>query len=180
VIDAAWDTWRTHFLNLENNWNHTFPVVRNMAYPENFYFLHKRSLIFGLNIVGGKVHNATEWNTRLSTTAADWLKQVVALFVPAFANGVIIMGHAEMKDDHRDFSDPLRRLVRDDWGNEVPFLYLHGDGHAYRHRPGYLNQPNLLAIQHMGGVRNPILKIHMDPYENGPYVTNAFQVDRQL
>ena len=167
-------------MNLENNWNHSFPVVRNLHYPENFYFVHKRTLLVGLNIVGGKVHDATEWNIRL-TTAAIWLKEVVALFVPAgLASGVIVMAHAKISENHMDFFDPLRRLVRDEWGNTIPFLYLHGDGHGYRHNPGFLNQPNLLAIQSEGGVRDPVLKILMDPYGNGPYAPNAFQVDRQL
>ena len=179
-INMAWGRWSSHFLYLENNWNHTLPVVRHVTYPENFYFLHKRTLIVGLNIVGGKVHNATEWNLRL-TTAAAWLKEVVGLYVPTgLANGVIVMAHAKITDDHMDFFNPLRQLVRDDWGNAIPFLYLHGDGHSYRHNTGFLNQPNLLAIQSMGGVRNPVLKILMDPYDNGPYAPNAFQVDRQL
>jgi hypothetical protein len=178
-IDLAWGRWESHFMNLENNWNHSFPVVRNRHYPENFYFVHKRTLLFGLNLVGGEVHDATEWNIRL-TTAAIWLKEIVGLFIPESASGVIIMAHAKISTDHTDFFDPLRRLVRDDWGNAIPFLYLHGDGHGYRHRSGFLNQPNLLAIQSEGGVRNPILKILMDPYDNGPYAPNAFQVDRQL
>lgn len=178
-IDLAWSQWENNFMRLEDNWNHTFPVVRNVDRPENFYFVHKRTLIFGLNIVGGKVHNATEWHARL-TSSAEWVKQVVELFVPTSASGVVILAQAQLSDDHMDFFDPLRRLVRDDWNNEIPFLYLHGDGHAYRYRPGFLNQPNLLNIQSEGGVRDPILKIQMDPYGNGPHVTNAFQVDRQL
>jgi hypothetical protein len=166
-------------MKLEDNWNHTFKVVRNVDYPENFYLLHKRTLIFGLNIVGGKVHNATEWHTRL-TYSVEWVKQVVASFTPQFASGVIILAQAQLSDAHMDFFNPLRRLVRDDWDNQIPFLYLHGDGHSYRYNYGFLNQPNLLAIQHMGGTSNPILKIQMDPYQNGPHVTNAFQVDRQM
>lgn len=179
MIDVAWNRWETHFMQLENNWNHTFPVVRNVDYPENFYFVHKKTLIFGINIVGGRVHDPDEWNTR-HTATAKWIEEVVEMFVPSFASGVIIMAHAKWTENHVDFFDPLRRLVRDEWKNEIPFLYLHGDGHAYQHKRGFLNQPNLLSIQHMGGVKNPILKIQMDPFMNGPHVTNAFQVDRQL
>jgi len=179
AVDAAWGMWEDHLLNLEDNWNHTFSIVRKIDRPENFYFLHQRTLIFGLNVVGGSVRNATEWSTRL-TTLSSWVKQVVALHVPDYASGVIIMAHAELKENHKTFSDELRRLVRDDWDNQFPFLYIHGDGHAFRYRPGYLNQPNLMAIQSEGGTRNPILKILMDPSANGPHVENAFQVDRQL
>jgi len=171
--------WENHLMELENHWNHTFQIVRKIDRPENFYFLHQRTLLVGLNIVGGTVHNATEWSTRLSSLYS-WLKQVVALHVPEYASGVIVMAHAELKEDHRAFSDNLRRLVRDEWGNQIPFLYLHGDGHAYRYRPNYLNQTNFMSIQSEGGTRNPILKIRMDPHGNGPYVENAFQVDRQL
>jgi hypothetical protein len=44
----------------------------------------------------------------------------------------------------------------------------------------FYDQPNFLAIQHEGGVRDPIMKIMADPHHLGPEVYDAFQYDRQL
>ena len=179
MVEVAWDQWRTYFTNLEDNWNHTLPVVRSFDYPENFYFIMKRTLIFGLNVVGGRVQDPAEWFTRL-TAEVEWIKSIVLMNIGLNADGVIILAHAKLTQDHISFSNPLRQFVRDDLANEVPFLYLHGDGHKYIYNSGFLNQPNMLGIQHEGGVRDPILKILADPYHQGSNVYNAFQVDRQL
>jgi hypothetical protein len=179
MAEVAWDKWTNYFTRMEDNWNHTIPVVRNLDYPENFYFIQKRTLVFGLNIVGGRVHDIDEWKTRL-TAEAEWVKAVVQMNIHSNADGVIVMAHAKPTEDHNQFFNPLRRLIRDDLANEVPFLYLHGDGHAYMYTRGFLNQPKLLRIQHEGGVRDPILKILADPYHLGSDVHSAFQVDRQL
>ena len=179
MIDAAWDRWTTYLSNFEDHWNHTIPVVRHLERPENFYFVMKRSIVFGLNIVGGRVHDAAEWQSRL-TALSDWVRTITLLNYPLYADGVFIMAHAHPTDDHNAFFNPLRRIVRDDFGNEVPFLYLHGDGHAFQYERGFLNQPNLVRMQHEGGTRDPILKIHADPFLQGNEVANAFQYDRQL
>ncbi len=179
MIDAAWGRWNTYFMNFEDNWNHTIPVVHNLDRPENFYFVKKRTIIFGLNIVGGRVHDTSEWYTR-HTALVEWVKAVVLMNYGLYADGVIIMAHARPTVDHTDFFNPLRRFVRDDLGNQVPFLYLHGDGHAFQDERGYLNQPNLSRMQHEGGTRDPILKILADPFYQGNEVHNAFQYDRQL
>lgn len=179
MIDAAWGRWNTYLMNFEDNWNHTIPVVRNLDRPENFYFVKKRTIIFGLNIVGGRVHDTIEWYTR-HTALAEWVKTVVLMNYGISADGVIIMAHARPTEDHTAFFNPLRKLVRDDLGNEVPFLYLHGDGHAFQHERGFLNQPNFVRMQHEGGTRDPILKILADPFLQGNQVYNALQYDRQL
>jgi hypothetical protein len=180
MVEVAWDKWTNYFMNLDSNWNHTIPVVRSLDYPENFYFIKKRTLVFGLNIVGGRVHDAAEWKAR-HTAEAEWVKKVTELNVNGDnADGVIIMAHAKPTEDHTAFFNPLRRFVRDDLANEVPFLYLHGDGHAFIHNQGFMNQPNMIRIQHEGGVREPILKILADPHHLGSDVHSAFQYDRQL
>jgi hypothetical protein len=179
MIDAAWGRWTTYLSNFEDHWNHTIPVVRHLERPENFYFVMKRSLVFGLNIVGGRVHDADEWHSRL-TDLSDWVRTISLLNYPIYADGVFIMAHAHPTADHDAFFNPLRRIVRDDFGNQVPFLYLHGDGHKFQYERGFLNQPNLVRMQHEGGTRDPIMKIYADPFFQGNQVHNAFQYDRQL
>lgn len=178
-IGNAWGRWTRYFLNLENRWNHSFGVIRQIDYPENFYFIHKGTLVFGLNIVGGRVHDRDEWYLRL-TAEVEWVRAVVRMNVPMHAAGVIVMAHARPTDDHVHFFDPLRDFIRDELQNEVPVLYLHGDGHDFIYTQNYYRQSNYLRIQHEGGVRHPILKILADPMRLGPEVYNAFQYDQQF
>ena len=137
---------------------HTFAVRHQPGYQENYYFIHKKTIIFGLNIVGGRVHDEDEWFLRL-TAEIDWVKSIVETNVPRHASGIIIMAHANPKEKHSPFFDGLKSFIRDDLGDRVPVLYLHGDGHSYFYRNLFLDQPNALQIQHEGGVRDPVLKI---------------------
>ncbi len=178
-IEDAWHRWNNNFMQLENNWNHTFSVVRQQDHPENFYFIQKKTILIGLNIVGGRVHDTREWTLRL-TDEIDWVRSIVRMNVPMNAAGVIIMAHARPTADHALFFDPLRDFIRDELENEIPVLYLHGDGHSCLHTPNFYMQPNYLRIQHEGGVRDPVLKILADPQKLGPEVYDAFQYDQQL
>ena len=178
-IDAGWELWNQEFLRFENKWNHTMAVVRQPGFEENFYFVEKRTLIIGLNLVGGRVHNSSEWRAR-QEAEYDWTRTVINTFVPQFADGVIIMAHAKPSADQRFFMDPLGEDMANTWQNKFPILYLHGDGHSWTYNPHFKSQHNMLRVQHEGGVRDPILKVLADPAKNGPEVYSAFQFDRQL
>ena len=178
-VEAAWSNWEQRFMDFDTNWSHNYTVVHQPDYQENFYFVHKKTLIVGLNIVGGRVHDEDEWSSRLSAEI-DWVKSIVSANIPKNAAGVILMAHAKPQQPHSPFFDPLKKFVRDELGNDFPFLYLHGDGHSYFYKNNFLDQSNALQIQHEGGVRDPILKILSDPSHMGPAVHDAFQVDRQL
>jgi hypothetical protein len=176
-IEVAMDHWHTHLLHFENNWNHTLGVIRQPEYEENFYFIRKGILIFGLNIVGGRVQDVQEWMLRLSAEI-DWVRQIVKLNVLT-VHGIIIMAHGKPTNNNRFFFNPLSDFIQDELFNLIPVLYLHGDGHSWLHTPNFFDQPNFLRIQHEGGVRDPVLKILADPQKLGPLVTDAFQYDQQ-
>ena len=180
-IAAAWTLWKKHLLGFENQWvNHTFSVARQFPeYPENFYFVRKRTLVIGLNVVGGRVHDEAEWLIRLAAEV-EWIRELVTMNVPLNADGVIVMAHSKPTEDHTAFFEPLAEYVGVELGNEIPFLYLHGDGHSFVVENELLGQPNFLRIQHEGGVRDPILKIYSDPHTLGPRASTAFTFDRQL
>jgi len=177
-INAAWGKWTQHFMQFENHWNHSLPVVRSLDYPENFYMIYKRTLIFGLRIVGGRVQDVMEWTTR-HTIEVNWVKKIVQMNVPLNADGVLIMAHAKPTEDHVKFFNPLRQFIRDDLNNTVPFFYLHGDGHKYVYTRDFFNQPNFAGLQLQGGVQDPVMKILADPHAMGSSVYSAFQYDRQ-
>lgn len=181
TIDVGWGLWNTHFLNFHDNWNHTFFVIRQPGYEENFAFIHKRTLIIALNLVGGRVHNGTEWETRLVDEFA-WTKSIMDmnLLNARTADGVILLGHAKPKPEHQSFFDPFQAYMEYELLNRFPVLYLHGDGHSWMYTPNYDGQSNLLRIQHEGGTNEPILKVYADPATLGPSVYSSFQYDRQI
>jgi hypothetical protein len=183
-IDIGWNHWTDHFIGFENNWNHTFSVMRQPGYEENFYFIKKRTLVFGLNIVSGRVHDKAEWKTRLRSEYA-WVRDVMLLNLVDMktTDGVILMAHAHPKEDHKEFFNAFRVFLRDELKNEFPVLYLHGDGHKFMYTPNYHEQSNFLRIQHEGGTNEPVLKIKAGPgrgSDGRSSVYNAFQFDRQL
>jgi hypothetical protein len=181
--DIGWDHWIGSFLEFENNWNHTFEVIRQPDYEENFYFIHKRTLVFGLNIVGGRVHDDIEWQTRLKSEFL-WVKSVMKLNLINLetADGVILMAHAHPSKDHQEFFNAFRMFIENGLKNKFPVLYLHGDGHNFLNTPNFYNQSNFLRIQHEGGTNEPVLKIMAGPKRTGRRTNayNAFVYDRQL
>jgi hypothetical protein len=179
AIDAGWEHWTTNFLRFENYWAHNYTVIRNPEYEEDFYFIQKRTLIIGLNMVGGRINNEEAWFSR-QRDQFEWVREIIDLNLPTGkAYGVILMAHAKPTADHRHFFNPFVDYLKNDLLNEYPVLYLHGDGHAWMYTPYYKGQRSFLRIQHEGGVRDPILKILADPSQNGQSVYQAFQYDRQ-
>ena len=71
---AAWRLWTMYFLGLEGSWALPFPVTRQQERPENFAFSHRGVLFLGLNLVGGRVHDAAEWTRRHAENVA-WMKE---------------------------------------------------------------------------------------------------------
>jgi hypothetical protein len=180
MIEIGWERWVNNFLRFENYWSHNFTVARQPGSEENFYFIHKRTLIIGLNVVGGRIHNSTEWSERLRGEF-EWTRSVINLNLPTGnADGVIILSHANPSADHLELTVPFRNYMANELQNKYPILYLHGDGHDFMYTPHYLRQPNLLRMQHEGGTNEPILKIMADPARYPNSVYNAFQFDRQL
>ncbi len=179
-VDVGWENWVSNFLRFENYWSHNYTVVRQPGRLENFYFIQKRTLIMGLNIVGGRVDNSTEWSERLQSDF-EWTRNVINLNIPTGnADGIIIMSHAEPTADHLHWTVPFRNYVKNELRNQYPILYIHGDGHRFMYTPHFLFQPNILRVQHEGGTRQPVLKIRADPSRYPDSVYSAFQLDRQL
>ena len=67
----------TVFGKFEEQWDHSFEVTRHEERPENFSFLSKRTLFFGLNIVGGENHNPVQ----VSPTPKDSMDCLIFFFV---------------------------------------------------------------------------------------------------
>jgi hypothetical protein len=189
--DQYWQYWVQYFNKYdERHWQvesqvlgvsrQTFPVARE----ENFYFILKRTLFIGLNIVGGRVLDAGDWQVRLEANF-EWIKDLMLDNLPSNADGVVLMAHAKETQSPSSnavsFFNPLATFLSDPLnGVDIyPVLYLHGDGHFWKYDTTFLGVPNLLSIQHRGGTSEPVLIMKVDTASSNDTAT-AFQYDRQL
>jgi len=160
--------WKKHFTNFESYWNHDYlgTIHRDPNRYENFGFVYKSTLFVGLNMVGGAVINRGEWNTRL-TQNGNWVQNLIRTHVVQSqqAKGVVLFGHAEPRSDHNNFFLPLEAFIRDELKNQIPILYLHGDGHWWKVVHPFYGQSSFLGVMAEG--RRTTLKVNADPANFG-------------
>jgi len=147
----AWKLWEKHFLRFEQRWTHGFRVFRQLEREENFAFVHNGVLFIGLNLVGGRVHDAEEWKLRLRQNL-DWTRRCLELFGPK-VKSMVLFGHCLPTEVHDAYFSGLNAEAKK-FGK--PILYLHGDGHEWLHDRPFAAK-NILRVQvEMGGVAPPI------------------------
>lgn len=174
--------WRTEFVGFESkHWTHTFDIKRHSGYPDNFAFVHKGTQFIGLNIVGGKTYSESEWQIRL-TDAVDWTKEIVRTYQLSTTDigRVVIFGHADPGARHEAYFQPLATFIASELKNNLPVLYLNGDGHKWRYQPSFYDQSSWLRIMVTGLGEEPLLKVTVSA--DGRYVDpqQAFAIDRRL
>ena len=129
--NQAWNFWTRTFAGFESTvWNvdHFGTIERMQNRPETFSFVFKSTLFVGLNLVGGHVHNANEWQERL-TEQVEWLQTLMRRHeLPT-----VLFGHANPSTHHAAFFEPLRDFLSEELRNSIPFLYVNGDKHRYVH-----------------------------------------------
>lgn len=160
----AWDYWDRYFVRFDQRWSHGFRMFRQVEQEANFAFVRGGVLFVGLNLVGGRVHDANEWKRRLADNA-DWLDRNLTKFGPEVGCAVVL-GHANPRPDHQDF---FKEFTQSAGAFGKPVLYLHGDGHRWIHdRP--FEAKNILRVQvDQGGIAPPLrVAVTADPKE--PFV----------
>jgi hypothetical protein len=181
----ALDFWHEEFDGfLDDKWSTArarFNVASQPERIENVYFIHNKALFIGLNIVGGRVHNQTEWEERLNNNFI-WTRNLIQTHVmdAPDANVVVMMAHATPQVEHSFFFNPMWDYIEDELSNTVPILYLNGDSHRWNHEPDFLSQKSWLRITVEGEARAPILKVFVDGSASGGTVEEAFSYDRGL
>lgn len=167
--DNAWKLWVKHFARFDQRWKHKIPVRRQAEHDENFAFVESGVQFIGLNIVGGRVHDAKEWKRRHADNL-KWTKK--NLDENRFhIKSMVIFGHAKPVEVHDDYFDGLSQVAIK---LDKPILYLQGDGHRWIYDRPFKAQ-NILRVQvDQGGMAPPILvTVTDDPKE-------PFVIDRRL
>ena len=162
--EAAWKYWEKYFHNFDAHWKYDFAVKRQKARNENFSFKLNGVLFVGINLVGGRVHDAEEWKTRHAQNV-DWIELLMKQNRDA-CHALVIFGHAHPVGNHGDFFNPFVTLVKD---FKMPVLYLHGDGHKWiKDKPFGTDLITRVQVD-QGGIAPP-LKITVQSDPKSPFV----------
>ena len=131
----GWKWWQKYYSKFEEHFQPAWKTERQPERPENFAFVHKGVVFIGINLPGGRVHDAAEWALRLPQDAA-WIKEVLTRPSMADVRAAVIFCQAnpltikpgEPKDKFKSFLIPFRQAAAD-W--KKPLLFLHSDGHVW-------------------------------------------------
>jgi hypothetical protein len=174
--------WSDQFVGFESKyWNHTFDIKRQEGYPDNFAFVHKKTLFMGLDIIGGETRNATEWEIRLGDEAL-WTMDLIRMYRSNATDvgRVVIFGHANPGVRHATYFQTISSFIRNELTNSIPILYLNGDKHAWTYEPNFYSNESWLRIGVTGLGEEPLLKVTIEA--DGTFVDpeQAFVIDRML
>ncbi|KAL3935433.1 MAG: hypothetical protein SGBAC_009050 [Bacillariaceae sp.] len=186
-LDESWGDWMGVFGNFESNWDSPIKSSRDPARPENFFFVHKRVLYIGLNIVGGTRHSYSEWEGRLSDEYA-WTKDLIDRFLVQpenDASSVVIFAHGDPDPSaHASFFGPLQYYIANDLENKIPIIYVNGDKHYFQFDPAWYGQESLHRVMVEGGSKEPPLQMKLSvpkSWDHGVLqVDDVYSIDRQL
>jgi hypothetical protein len=131
----GWKWWQQYYFKLEERFQPPWRTERQPERPENFAFVRKGVVFIGINLVGGRIHDAAEWALRLPQDAA-WIKEVLSRPSMTEIRAAVIFCQAnplvlkvgDPKEKFSPFLVPFRQSAAD-W--KKPLLFLHSDGHVW-------------------------------------------------
>jgi len=92
---------------------------------------------------------------------------------------IVLFAHAYPSAKHRDlFFKPLASFIDEELNNEIPFLYLHGDGHEWLQKPEFMDQSSFYEIMLTGGASELPLKVMVEANGEQASIEKAFRYNR--
>jgi hypothetical protein len=180
--DRGWQNWTQFFMHYYRHWDPggklktMYPLSDGVQHqaerPENFAFVRNGVLLVGINLPGGRVHDADEWALRLPQDAR-WVEHNFQRYDDQ-VRAAVILAQAAPQDP---FTESFRAASK---AFGKPVLYLHADGHNWEvDRPW--QEKNILKVQtDQLGIAPPLLvtvthdaadPFHFDrQFMRGPYL----------
>jgi len=162
------ENWREHFYKFdEKNWGDSgFLMMRWGELEENFSFLHRGVLYFGVNIgTNGEVARHRENLERIREILAYQRFDVMVLFAGAEQKG----HNDDFFRDTEESADGLYSILSQ---VHKPIIHFHGGWFEYSEQTGEeLGLPNYLSISLEGGVARPI-SVEVDVFRTSPIALN--------
>jgi len=127
--------------------------------------------MIGINLVGGRVHSQSEWNTRMQNDA-DWVDDQFQT-KGSQVRAAVVYCQAGPNNSNRDLFYNQFRQSAAAFGK--PVLLLHGDGHFWIYDQPFPEQ-NIYRIQvNMGGNEDPVqLTVNLNPVNPFVYLRNPW------
>ncbi len=148
-------------MRLEENWSHSFNVLRQSVREENFALVDSGVLFIGINLVGGSVHDANEWAQRM-TDDANWVNENFNNFGSQVTSAVVF-GHAFPDPSGGDRQQFGQDFVTAAQNFGKPILYMMGDEHSWVLDQPYNDAPNVTRVTVDQGVPSVRVSISDDP-----------------
>jgi hypothetical protein len=172
--EQAMSFWHEHLVGYETKyWDE--PSQWTVAhgdidlYPENFAFSYNDILFVGINLVGGVVHDATEWEIRHNAN----LQWIDANFQQHKQNmkAFVLFAHADPDvPSNSGFYEPFKEKVKKDY-NKVPVVMIHRNlgVEPWSWETEFENISNLSVIVVAGSVWPPLMGA-VDFRQESPFV----------
>ena len=167
--ELALDYWYQYNLDFETKYwpaPQAWQVQRQLpGHAKNFAFHHDQMLFLGVSVVGGRLHDAQEWESRLAANL-----QWIDFQVTSHANKIstlVVFAHSDPDLESNDpfFTPFLQRVEQDYAGLEVIYVHRNSAGSVLGLESSYSGISNLSVVVVQGSVWPP-LKMEINPYSN--------------
>ena len=176
-FDEGLNAWHMVFHQFENYWEHNFNVIRPSDHPNNFAFEYQTVLFLGLNIPGGNEDDNEdfEWEELLleDFAFAEALIQSYAERMNDKTGRIVVFSHARPRSSHDIFFDNMADLIEN-----IPVLFVNGDGHFWEYERSFHGQNSFLRIQVRGEAKESPTMIRVIANGEMESLYNAFQYHR--
>jgi hypothetical protein len=166
--DAAFRLFLRYFVSFEKQWHkkdyESLNLFRSETHPELFVFVKEGILFIGLHLINApeRHEGITSWNARM-TFNKEWVaKNVQYYFQTQEIRGVLLLGHALRSPRTRPFFLTVAEyFVNITHREDIPVIYLHGDGHnwdvdtKFSHQLHWKHFRDIQVDQ--GGLADPII-----------------------
>jgi hypothetical protein len=139
----SWQVWREQ-------------PVEGTNYNENFVFQINDVVFCGLNLVGGTVHNAAEWESRHQANL-EWVNEIYRSFRRE-ATVMVILAHAGPEISSNDnFYEPLFSSIQQDYLDmQIVLIFRSGDDQSSTIEYNYRDIDHLTIISVLASVWPPM------------------------
>ena len=158
--DQAFGYWYEYILEFEEKhwpaptaWNVSRQVPK---YQENFVYIFNGLLVVGINLVGGVVHDAKEWQERHAADL-EWIDQNYYQYLGQF-EAMVILAHADPEiQANEDFFNVFYGRVENDYDTQVIFIHRNLGVQSWGLEPNYNDISNLIVVVVEGSIWPPML-----------------------
>ena len=170
--------WPTHPISQQDGkWNFERLITEppDLIYPENFAYINNNVLFIGINLVGGVIHNQTEWTNRQNANI-KWIDYQFDKYCSRSFNNtydcaaMVILGHSHPDIQTNDpfFNDLFSlipfKYIQNQRSNPIQVVYIHRNLgiNTWNIHPNYNNISPLFTVIEVEGSIWPPMKININ------------------